>query len=502
MILSGATKIDGSKFGLPYALLKADGFVITKASMLALARGRSELLWAVCLVCLSSALTACKEEAADAGPGIWVIVDAEPGLRQRLDRVELQTSRASKVAWLTDPPTGEQLASLPLLIDLPAEGRATETLRVRGYDGDQQLVERVAVLSFVPGQRLSLRVMLSDACAAVVATCDADQGLTCVDCAGRCDSSSVAAAELEPASSTADPRAGYAPMQCSPLEDAGSDASDGMDADMVDLDASDDGGSDAALDASDDAGRDAAIDMTPDAAPDAMPDSGPADPLFEGCSLLLHMDEASWSGETGEVRDDSGFENHGNAVGSATTTAMGRFGRAAQLDGAGWVHVDDAPSLRPAGELTVSAWFYLDELSPTRFPGIVAKRVGYMSDTSFAVFVTGDTSRIAIDVDYELDRFESNTVVEAGRWYHVAFVFDGSLPMEERVALYVDGALDRTGPETSTTIPAYTSPIKIGNLINGADTLIGRVDNVALWTRALSASEIGDVFASDLEHDP
>jgi len=62
--------------------------------------------------------------------------------------------------------------------------------------------------------------------------------------------------------------------------------------------------------------------------------------------------------------------------------------------------------------------------------------------------------------------------------------------------------LDRTGPETSTTIPAYTSPINIGNLINGADTLIGRVDSVALWTRALSASEIGEVFASDLERNP
>jgi hypothetical protein len=37
---------------------------------------------------------------------------------------------------------------------------------------------------------------------------------------------------------------------------------------------------------------------------------------------------------------------------------------------------------------------------------------------------------------------------------------------------------------------------------NGADTLIGRVDEVALWTRALSASEISEVYASGSEPPP
>src|SRR6185503_14415957 len=47
-----------------------------------------------------------------------------------------------------------------------------------------------------------------------------------------------------------------------------------------------------------------------------------------GLVLLLHMDEAAWSGAAGEVRDSSADGHHGAAVAGATTAPAGRFGRA------------------------------------------------------------------------------------------------------------------------------------------------------------------------------
>jgi hypothetical protein len=201
------------------------------------------------------------------------------------------------------------------------------------------------------------------------------------------------------------------------------------------------------------------------------------------------MDEASWSGLPAEVRDASGQSNHGSATGSAAVTATGRFGRAGRFDGNGSIEVSDAPSLHPSSALTVSAWFFLDQLPGARWPGIVAKRAAYGVDTTFAMFLSPD-NQVVIDVAGEESRFNSNVLVTTGRWYHVAFVFDGTLPAAERVKLYIDGVLDVTASEPSATIPAFTAGVTIGNLKNGGETFIGTIDEVGIWTRALSTSEV------------
>ncbi len=49
--------------------------------------------------------------------------------------------------------------------------------------------------------------------------------------------------------------------------------------------------------------------------------------------LNLHMEEASWAGVAGEVKDTSGSGNDGTAVGTATTTPDGKIGRGGLFDG-------------------------------------------------------------------------------------------------------------------------------------------------------------------------
>ncbi len=231
----------------------------------------------------------------------------------------------------------------------------------------------------------------------------------------------------------------------------------------------------------------------------APPTSGGGAPaLLDDCVLLMHFEEASWSMKPGEVKDSSGVGNNGTATGSAITTSAadkGKFGRAATFDGFGAVVVPDAPSLRAVGALTVAAWIYPNSISGNG-PGIVSKRRGFGSDTAFALFLYNTPVEFFADVQGEDDRFHGLAVFLPNVWHHVALVYDSSLAQNARSRLYVDGQLDAVGAEQATQLEPYTSNVTIGELPGGGDHFVGLIDEVAVWTRALGADEIQEVYAA------
>lgn len=228
----------------------------------------------------------------------------------------------------------------------------------------------------------------------------------------------------------------------------------------------------------------------PDATVDTRDAGWPGDPSAP--VLVLHMDESTWNGVAGEVRDDSGAENHGQAIDGATTTRSGRFGRAAELTSS-YVLVPDSPSLRAGAALTVSVWFYADNLAASAFPGLVAKRNGFADQETFTIFLDPD-HRVNIDVAGSDNRFVSQAVMTPSTWHHVVLVYDGALAAEERVRLYIDGALDTVAREASAEIPPFTSPLYVGNLPVGGDRFTGRIDELAVWRRPLDATEVAGLY--------
>jgi hypothetical protein len=217
--------------------------------------------------------------------------------------------------------------------------------------------------------------------------------------------------------------------------------------------------------------------------------------LLDQCVLLMHFEESGWSGTTAEVQDSSGLGNHGTASNTATTTsANGKFGRAASFDGTGWVIVPDSPSLRATTALTYSAWIYPTGLDGSRSPGIITKRRGFGDSSAYTMFLWSNDN-LYVDLDGEDYRFASNTVFQSANWYHVAVVYDATLQSGMRAQIYVNGVLDIASEETSTSISPYDSDLLIGDLPGGGDTFMGRIDEVAIWTRALSATEIAQVYA-------
>jgi hypothetical protein len=224
-----------------------------------------------------------------------------------------------------------------------------------------------------------------------------------------------------------------------------------------------------------------------------------------GCALIMHMDEASWNGSSGEVID-SCRHNNGTAVRTVSAAdtlpnttggaAGGRYkGAGIFVDSGGCVEVADDSSLQATTQLTVAAWIFPTGFNPAS-NGIVGKRADFVSDSSYTLFVWNN-----LDVNYHLyadignDRFNGSQTFNANFWYHVALVFDGTLPAAQRVRLYVNGSLDGEFNETATSVPVFQTPVHVGCMPAGTppsagQEFIGKVDEVAIWTRALGAAEL------------
>src|SRR2546428_10899731 len=78
--------------------------------------------------------------------------------------------------------------------------------------------------------------------------------------------------------------------------------------------------------------------------------------LLTGCVLALHMDEAAWTGASGEVKDACGNDNPGTLVGQGNTVPNGVHGRAGSFSGNACIDIPNAETLHGATGLTLSAW--------------------------------------------------------------------------------------------------------------------------------------------------
>lgn len=207
--------------------------------------------------------------------------------------------------------------------------------------------------------------------------------------------------------------------------------------------------------------------------------------------LLMHLDEPGWTGAAGEVVDSSGLGNNGRALGGATTVATGKFGRAGSFGPDSAVQIADNESLHPTNQLTIAAWVFPKSEGNGNYRGIVAKRVDYTVKSAYTLFLDPG-NHLCSDINTENDRFCISATVGLDQWSHVALVYDGTLDPAARVLIYVNGQLAGIGSESSASIPPFDSPLWIGclPLSAPAQSLVGLVDEVAIWYRALGSQEI------------
>jgi CSLREA domain-containing protein len=212
----------------------------------------------------------------------------------------------------------------------------------------------------------------------------------------------------------------------------------------------------------------------------------------------------SWWPGDGNANDVAGG-NPGVLEGGAAF-APGKFNEAFLFngrDGGGGVNLGDVPAFdfEPSSSFTIEGWFnsFGPATSPNDAQAIVC--LNYAC-TNTAQFVGVSRYQEADRVHFQVRDAYGNTAgplwgppVSMNTWHHVAAVREVT-DSTRTLRLYFDGVLVATAEDPSTGPLALNVPDLIGrrNWCGSTNTFNGLIDEVAIYHRALSASEIEAIF--------
>ncbi|MBL9115326.1 MAG: cadherin domain-containing protein [Verrucomicrobiaceae bacterium] len=170
-----------------------------------------------------------------------------------------------------------------------------------------------------------------------------------------------------------------------------------------------------------------------------------------------------------------------NDVVEAVPTAR-YAGSALQFDGTSqWAEAPHiAAHLSPS--FTVEAW-----VKTTATTGRIVVKP-HLGGQRFAMSLVGGKADFRFDDGVGgFDRVESTALINDGSWHHIAGVFDNP---NDSLKLYVDGVLNASAPATKEP-QTSGSPLTIARFDSMfGEYLAGEIDEVRLWDRPVSASEI------------
>ncbi len=203
--------------------------------------------------------------------------------------------------------------------------------------------------------------------------------------------------------------------------------------------------------------------------------------------------------------EDIADGNDGTLVGGATF-APGMVGQAFSLDGVDdYVNVGNAPSLQVShGDFTVDAWVNLASVCGGSVSFCDASIVDKMSSL-IGISANNDGWRLLKQVSGGFwfcfgggatngcgfgnpNTVISSTVAQPGVWYHVAGVKSGN-----SISIYVNGVLEATST-LGSFVDTDSTDLVIGSSLQQGARFPGLIDEVELFNRALSDTEIQAIF--------
>ncbi len=199
------------------------------------------------------------------------------------------------------------------------------------------------------------------------------------------------------------------------------------------------------------------------------------------------------------TRDCSTHGRDGVMIGDPGTWTTGKHGSALVVSssgsGSGCVDVPTFPNIK--GALTVTAWVLVNKAPAPDLPGFIVDKSTNLNAEGWRMSTEQSNADFALTLggiaDAGLYQFGSNATYTLGVWTYVSMVFDPST----RDAIYINGVLDTTKSSPSAIVGS-NADLRLGCRGDGAEATYfdGAIDEVRIYSRALSALEISQLYGS------
>ncbi len=222
--------------------------------------------------------------------------------------------------------------------------------------------------------------------------------------------------------------------------------------------------------------------------------AGPATSQPTGPVAAFSFDEGA-----GTVVGDASGHAHTGTITGATWTTGGMFDSALSFDGLNdWVTVANAADLDLGTGMTLEAWVYPTALSGGATNGwrsVILKEIP--GNLSYALYANADSNRPNTFVNTGVEQgIYGASQLPLNTWTHLAATYNGVT-----LRLYVNGSEVGSRPLGGALV-ASTMPLRIGGDALWGEYFAGRIDEVRIYSRALSPAEIQADMATPIGLPP
>lgn len=203
--------------------------------------------------------------------------------------------------------------------------------------------------------------------------------------------------------------------------------------------------------------------------------------LLDGLISYWKLEETS-----GNAADSAG-SNTGTVTG-CTYNVTGKVNKCYTFNGStGNVNCGDPTNLRLTTQGTIAAWINAD----ARTNNVIASKGNWSTDRDGYTFVLSSGYLVMELADASSSIYaQSSAQLTLGTWYHVIATWDSS-----NLYLYINGSQDGTA-SNGKTMTSSGKTFYIGYNGDYSAPFSGEIDEVGVWNRKLTTSEIAELYNS------
>ena len=192
----------------------------------------------------------------------------------------------------------------------------------------------------------------------------------------------------------------------------------------------------------------------------------------------------------GNANDSSGNNNNGTL--SGVTFASGDIRTFAQFSATSYINVPDNSTFdfSSASGVTIATWVKREQDAA----GYILIKMGTSGSSDDEYSLSLDAAGYiqgAFNSPTTYKVVTSKSSIALNNWTHIALRWNQS---DSKIAIYINGILDTIATSTVTSIQNTSQPFRIGKPQHNANSLIGSIDDIKIYNRALSDQEIYQLF--------